>query len=128
LIAVVAATTCGQPDNVRGKDLPTVAERAKSGGLDNGVAPVVVVLRDHFAATEADPQSDGGVQPITIVIVHGLLHGDGAPECGRCRSKDHHEAVTQVLHLGATRFGDSLAQEGEMSPPQLIGVFRRLQV
>ena len=37
---------------------------------------------------------------VPVVPVHALLHGHGAGQGGRCRGENHHEPVTEVLHLG----------------------------
>ena len=39
----------------------------------------------------------------------------------RGRGEDHHEPVAQVLHLGASRLGDGLAQDREVAPADLFG-------
>ncbi len=44
-----------------------------------------------------------------------------ARQGGRGRGEHHHEPVTEVLHLGATGFGDRLAQDREVIPADLVG-------
>ena len=58
--------------------------------------------------------------PFAVVPFHALLHRHGTGQRGRRRGEHHHEPVTQVLDLGATRFGDGLAQDREVPPADLV--------
>ena len=67
-----------------------------------------------------DPQAHR-VLPAPVVPFDALLHGHRAGQGGRGRGEDHHQPVTEVLHLGASRLGDGLAQDREVPPADLFG-------
>jgi len=108
--------------------LSAVAQGAQSGGLDDRVAEVIAVLRDDLATAEADPEPDSRVEAIAVVQIDSLLHRDSACQRSRRRAEDRHQAVAQVLDLLASGLGHRLAQDREMAPPHLVGVFGRLTV
>ena len=58
---------------------------------------------------------------VSIVPFDTLLHRHPTGQGSRGRTKDNHEAVTQVLNLGATGLGDGLTQDREVSSADVIG-------
>ena len=78
-----------------------LAAGTEPGRLDDRVPEVVAVLPGDLAplSPPAAPPSARGA----VVLFDALLHGDPAGQGGRGRGEDHHEPVTQVLHLGAAR-------------------------
>ena len=98
-----------------------LSHRAHSAGrLDDRVPEVVVVLLADLAPAQSDPQAHR-VLTVPVVPFDALLHGHRARQGGRRRAEHHHEPVTEVLHLGATRFGDRLAQDREVTTADLVG-------
>ena len=60
-----------------------------------------------------------------VVAVDALLHGDCARESRRRGGEDHHEAIAQVLHLGAPGGGDGLPEGREVLVSDLVPCLRR---
>ncbi len=80
------------------------------GSLNYRVPEVVTVLVAGLAHAQPHPQTDG-FSTLAVAPFDALLHADGAPQGCRCRTEHHHQSVTEVLDLGAARFGDGLPQE-----------------
>ena len=117
---VPAAAAGDGADHIRGQDLPTFAAGTEPRRLDHRVPEVVALLPAHLAHAEADPKVDRVLDP-PIVLLDGLLHGHPAGQGRRGGGEDDHEAVAQVLHLGAAHLGDRLAQDREVGPADLVG-------
>jgi arginase family enzyme len=101
------------------KDLPALAGGTQPGRFDDRVPEVVVVLSGDLATTQAHSQAHR-VFPVAVVPFDALLHGHATGESSRGRREDHHEPVTQVLHLGATDLGNGLAQDREVPTADLV--------
>ena len=86
-------------------------------------AALGIVIAANLAATEPHAEPDR-VALHAVVPIHALLHRDAARKRGRRRRERGHEAVAGVLHLGATRRRECLAQDGKMLAPQLVGGVR----
>ena len=121
---VTAAPTGHSPHHVGRQNLPALAGGTESSRLDDRVAEVVAVLSTDFASAQPDPKAHR-VLPATVVPFDALLHDHPARQGGRGRGEHHHEPITQILHLGATCFGDRLAQDREMISANLVGRFGR---
>ena len=117
---VLAAPTRHRPHDIRREDLPSLAPRAESSRLDHRIAEVVVVFGRDFATAQPDAQADG-VFTGAVVAFDALLHPNRARQRRRRRGEHDHEPVAQVLHLGAARLRDRLAQDREMLAAQLVG-------
>ena len=119
--ALVATAPSGGPSHpCRGQDLSALAGGAQPCCLDDRVPEVVVVLSGYLPPAQSDPQPHRMLS--AAVVPHdALLHGDGTGQGGRRRGERHHQPVTQVLHLGATGFGDGLAEDREVDPADLFG-------
>ena len=103
-----------------GQDLPTLADVAESGRLDDRIPVVVTFLDRDLAATQPDAQAHG-VRAVAVVPLHDLLHGHRTGQGSRRRGERDHDAVAQALDLVATRGGHGLAQGGEVVAPHLVG-------
>ncbi len=115
-----AAPAGGGSHQVGDKDLPRFGLGAQTGCLDDRVAEVVVTLLGGLSGAHPHTDPEG---PVTggIVAIDRLLHGDGAFQGVRGALEHHHQAVTQVLHLGAGRSGYRLAKAGEMGLAHVVG-------
>ena len=110
------------PHEVGGQDLATLGSRAEAGGLDDRVAEVVVGLPARLARAQPHAESERPVRT-GVVPVDDLLHRHRAAQRRRCGWKDHHEAVAQVLHLGATGGGEGLSKGREVLVAHLVACF-----
>ena len=88
------------PHHVGNEDLTAFGSCAQAGGLDDRFAEVVLVLLGRFTGAQCHPQPEG---PFCggVVPVDGLLHGHRTDQSRRGHREDDHEAVAQVLDLGA---------------------------
>ena len=119
---VSTAATGHQPHDVCGKDLSAVAQGTESGRFDNRVPEIIVVFLGDLPATQPHAQADR-LSAGSVGLFDALLHRHRAPECRGRRREDHHEAVSEVLHLRAIGLGDRLAQDGKVAPTNLVSHF-----
>ena len=104
---MTASPTGHGPHHVGSQNLPALALGAEPGCLDDRVPEVVLVLSAHLAAAQPYAQTDR-VLPTTVVALHPLLHSHPAGQGSRRGGEGHHQAISQVLHLGTTCLGDGL--------------------
>ena len=120
------ASTGHEPYDVGGEDLAGSGGGRQSGRFHDRVTEVVAVLLGHLAAAEADPKADGMLAG-PVVEFDSLLHGHCARD-GRGRRPEHdHQAVAEVLDLGAAGLGDGLAEDGEVGATHLVGLLGRVR-
>jgi len=118
---LVTGTTPGRESHpLRRQDLPALAGGTEPGRFNHRVPEVVVVLSTDFTAAQSDPQAHR-LLTAPVGAFDALLHGHATRQGSRGRAENHHESVTQVLYLGAPGFGDGLAQDGEVSPADIVG-------
>ncbi len=91
------------------QDLAPFARGAESCGLDDRVTEIVVVLAAHVAAADPDAQADR-MRVSAVLQVDCLLHLDGRRDASRGGTEHGHDAVAEVLDLGAAVVVDHRAE------------------
>ncbi len=121
---MAAAPSRGQANDVGRQHLSAGTQGTEPSRLDDGLAEVVAVLASDLAGAQPDAQADRRVPPATVAF-DSLLHRNRARHRRRRSTEHDHQSVAQVLHLGATRFSDRLAQDRHVPSAQLVGGLRR---
>ena len=115
------ATRSGQRHHEFGhEDLTTLGHRAEACGFDDGHAEPVAFLEGRVTRADADADPERWSR-LSIVAIHGALHGDRARDGVRRAAIGNHDRVTDRLDFGASCRRDRFAEVSEVSTTYIVG-------
>ena len=117
---VRVATPRHRLDQAPQEDLAGLGAGAQPGRFDHRIAKAVLPLPRDLPRAQADPHRQL-VPSAAAFELDLLLHGDRARQGARSRRKRRHDAVSEALDLDPAALGEHPPQDGEVSPPQLVG-------
>ena len=118
--AVEGPSSSIRPHEVGHQDLPRLRLGTQARCFDDGVTEVVVGFPCGLPGAYPYPDAENA-PGARVVVIDSLLHGHRTLEGVRSRLEHHHEAVAQVLDLGAPRGGDRLAEHREVPATYFVG-------
>jgi hypothetical protein len=116
--AKAAARADDGTDELGGEHLAARGPVAEALGDDHGSPEPVVLFAERLAEVQSDPDAERLVARASVVPIDHLLDRDRAPDRVDRAPEDDHQAVAEVLHLGAAVPGEDVAEKAELDAAQ----------
>jgi hypothetical protein len=107
-------------DQFGGHDLTAPSTVADPFGDDHRLTEEVASLSDGLAGVQPGSEEKPLILVLGVMIVNGLLHGDGARDGIHCAGKDHHEPVPEALDLVAAAALHGVSEQTEVAAPDAV--------